>query len=192
MSVSRETLETLNVFVHLLQTWNARINLIGPVRFADIWPRHIEDSLRLVDLIPIGTTTAIDLGSGAGFPGLVVAIATGIHVDLIESDRRKAAFLAEAIRMTKASATVHATRIETTPCSPAPLLTSRALAPLGRLLALAKPLLSPGGICLFHKGRNVETEIATARKDWTMVIEQFRSEADSSSVILCVSQLAHA
>ena len=188
--VSRETFDRLESFVGLVQAWGTRINLIGPATIADIWSRHIADSLRLVDLIPPNTLTAVDLGSGAGFPGLVVAIVTNVHVDLIESDRRKAAFLAEAVRLTDATSTVHSGRIENCSCSPASLVMSRALAPLPRLLELASPFVASGGVCLFHKGRNVETEITAARKDWAMVAEQFHSVSDPSSVILRLRQVS--
>ena len=179
------------MFVNLLERWTANINLIGPASRQEIWSRHVADSLRLVPLLPANVTHAIDLGSGAGLPGLVLAIATGLHVDLIEADRRKASFLAEAARATNDNVDVHAVRIDECTCQPAKLIVSRALAPLPRLLQLASPLLQPDGLCLFHKGRNVETEIASARKHWRMTTEIFPSGTDPSSVILRVSRIAH-
>ena len=179
------------MFVDLLERWTAKINLIGPADRQEIWSRHINDSLRLVPLLPADVTHAIDLGSGAGLPGMVLAIATGLHVDLIEADRRKASFLAEAARATNANVAVHAVRIEECTCSPAKLVVSRALAPLPRLLQLASPLLQPDGVCLFHKGRNVKTEIASARKHWRMTTETFPDNTHPGSVVLRVSHIAN-
>jgi 16S rRNA (guanine527-N7)-methyltransferase len=162
-----ETEQRLQAYSQLLLTWTRRINLISAADQPHIWTRHIHDSLRLIPHIPEGTTRAIDLGSGAGLPGLVLAIATGIQFDLIESDRRKAAFLLEAARVTGAPAKIHPTRIEDTAIPPAPLITARALAPLEKLLALATPLLAPGGTMLFLKGARAPEEIAAARQTWT-------------------------
>lgn len=154
--------ERLRAYAALLATWTRRINLISRADQPHIWSRHIEDSLRLIPHIPANATRAIDLGSGAGFPGLVLAIATGIHFDLIESDRRKAAFLAEAARLTQAPATIHPVRIESCRLAPAPLVTARALAPLPELLALAMPLLAAGGTMLLPKGARAAEELAAA------------------------------
>ena len=161
------TEQRLRAYAGLLATWTRRINLISAADVPHIWARHIQDSLRLLPLMPEGATHATDLGSGAGFPGLVLAIVSGIPVALVESDRRKAAFLQEAARLTQAPATVHATRIEACGLAPAPLVTARALAPLDRLLALAVPLLAPGGTMLFPKGARAAAEIEAARLGWT-------------------------
>ena len=151
--VSRETSERLEVFANLLLRWNTRINLISRADAQQLRGRHIADSLQLADLMPEGIARAIDLGSGAGFPGLILAIATGVHFDLVESDQRKAAFLREAIRLTAAPAQVHACRIEALALAPAPLVTARALAPLAPLLGLATPLLASGRRLLVSEGR---------------------------------------
>ncbi len=116
--------------VALLVKWNPTIRLVSPPDLAAIWPRHIADSLQLLPLIPAGLDGAIDLGSGGGLPGLVLAIATGIHFDLVESDSRKAAFLSEAAIATRAPVTVHASRIEEVRLPRGGLVTARALAPL--------------------------------------------------------------
>ena len=157
-----DTEDRLRAYADLLATWTRRINLVAPADIPHIRSRHIEDSLRLVPLIPPSATHAIDLGSGAGLPGLVLAIATGLPFHLVESDRRKAAFLREAARITQAPATIHNTRIEALDLPPAPLLTARALAPLPALLALATPHLAPGGTMLFPKGARAAEEIAAA------------------------------
>ena len=163
--------DRLKAYINLLATWTRRINLIAPADIPHIRARHVDDSLRLVPLIPPSTTRAIDLGSGAGLPGLILAIATNIPVDLIESDQRKAAFLAEAARVTQAPVTIHRTRIEATQIPPAPLVTARALAPLPALLALATPHLAPGGTILAPKGARAPQEIEAARRHWTFDLD---------------------
>ena len=175
-----QTIERLQTYATLLATWTRRINLIAPADIPHIWPRHIEDSLRLLPLIspgiPPGAARAIDLGSGAGLPGLVLAIATGIPFDLVEADQRKAAFLREAARLTAAPATIYPVRIETCTLPPAPLVTARALAPLSQLLPLAAPLLAPGGRMLFPKGARAAAEIAAARETWSFTLETHGAE----------------
>ena len=181
--VSRETLDRLHAYAALLEKWTAAINLIGSADRGDIWSRHVEDSLRLLPLIPPGTSRAIDLGSGAGLPGLVLAIASGISFDLIESDRRKAAFLQEAARVTAAPVQVHAARVEAVTLRPAPLVTARALAPLDALLALAAPLLAPGGTALFPKGARVGEELDQARRAWRMEAMQHTSPGQPGAIL---------
>ncbi len=130
---------------------------------------------------------AIDLGSGAGFPGLILALATGVPFDLIEADQRKATFLTEAARVTGAPVHVHATRIESAGLAPAPLVTARAVAPLSKLLALATPLLAPGGQCLFLKGANVQSELTHAASQWHMHVERVLSRTAPDACILRIS-----
>jgi 16S rRNA (guanine527-N7)-methyltransferase len=188
--VSRETSERLDVFAALLLRWNARINLISRADEPHLRRRHIDDSLQLAGLVPVGVDRAIDLGSGAGFPGLVLSIACGVTFDLVEADQRKAAFLREAIRATGAKAQVHGQRIEAIALAPAALVTARALAPLAALLTLAAPLLSPGGVCLFPKGENAAREASEAEAAWTMRVERHISRTDRSGVILRISEVA--
>ena len=192
MSVSRETRDRLLVFAGLLERWNARINLVAPGEIGRLWPRHIEDSLQLQPLVPAGTTQFTDLGSGAGFPGLILAMASGIPVTLVEADQRKCAFLREAARVTGTDASVVAARIEATQLPPAPLVTARALAPLPRLLALAKPHLAPGGTCLFLKGASVEDELTAARREWHMRVMLQPSRTDPQGAVLAITGLDHA
>jgi 16S rRNA (guanine527-N7)-methyltransferase len=182
----------LRAFAALVEKWSPRINLISKSDLPHIWERHIQDSLRLLPYIPTGTDRAIDLGSGAGFPGLVLCIATGIPFDLVESDSRKCAFLMEATRQTQAPAKIHTTRIEAAGLAPAPLITARALAPLDKLLALASPYLAPGGICLFPKGRTAADELTLASPLWHMDVERITDPAWGESCILKVSQIRHA
>lgn len=179
----------LAAYEALLRKWNATINLVSAADLPLLWPRHIEDSLQLGSIAGPLPSRAIDLGSGAGFPGLILSIAFGIEVDLIEQDQRKAAFLREAVMVTGAPARVHAAKIERVKLPPAPLVVSRALAPLPGLLRLAKPLLTDDGFCLFPKTRAVEPEITEAQRHWSMRVERFASLTDPNGVILRISQL---
>jgi 16S rRNA (guanine527-N7)-methyltransferase len=181
----------LEIFAALVGKWSEKINLVSRNDLAHLWTRHVEDSLLLLPHIPAGIERAIDLGSGAGFPGMVLAIETGIEFTLIESDTRKAAFLMEAARETGAKVKVLNTRIEAAKTLPAPLITARALAPLDKLLGLAVPHLAPGGICLFPKGRSAEVELTAARALWQMDVERLSPQADEAC-ILKVSQIRHA
>jgi 16S rRNA (guanine527-N7)-methyltransferase len=184
--------EKLRQLAALVARWSEKINLVSKGDIPHLWERHIEDSLAIVPHIPAGTETAIDLGSGAGFPGLVLAIATGIKFTLIESDARKAAFLMEAARETAAPVKIINTRIEGAKTAPAPLITARALAPLDKLLGLALPHLAPGGVCLFPKGRTVGEEIIAAKRLWHMDVERCKNAASADACILKVSQIYHA
>ncbi len=183
--------QKLRQFASLVARWSAKINLVSKADITHIWDRHVQDSLALVPHIPAGTTSAIDLGSGAGFPGLVLCIATGIPFTLIESDRRKAAFLLDAARELDASAKILNSRIEAARTIPAPLVTARALAPLDKLLGLAAPHLAPGGICLFPKGKNAAQELAEARVLWQMEEEQFPGTSGPGSWILKLGKIHH-
>jgi 16S rRNA (guanine527-N7)-methyltransferase len=181
--------DRLDRFAALLLQWNAKLNLIAAGDAAVVWERHIADSLQLVPLLPSGADRGIDLGTGGGFPGLILAIVTGLPFDLIESDRRKASFLRTAVQATAAPAIVHACRIEAVAVPPAPLVTARALAPLPRLLPLAARLLAPDGVALFLKGARLDAELAAARQAWTMVAELVPSQTSAEGVILRVSDL---
>ena len=188
--VSRETTDKLDALAAIVLTWNRTINLVSRNDESQIHQRHIADSMALLPHLPILFTHAIDLGSGAGFPGLVLALATGRHFDLVEADKRKAAFLREAARATGAPVTIHATRIESTLLPPAPLITARALAPLTQLLSWATPLLAPNGVCVFPKGRTAEEELTQAARQWHMRVEQWPSPLDPSARILRLSEIS--
>lgn len=170
--------------------WNATINLVSRRDVAHLWDRHIADSIQLSTFAHLWPPRAIDLGSGGGFPGLVLSIAYGLEVDLIEEDQRKCAFLREAARLTGAPARVHAVRIEAAEIEPAPLITARALAPLDRLLALAAPLLAPGGECWFLKGREAEAEIAAAAVGWRFEVERRPSRTDPAGSLVRIGDLS--
>lgn len=187
--VSRETAARLDAYAGLLLRWNARINLIAPGDAAQFRQRHVEDSLQLLPLLPPGTDPAADLGSGGGLPGMVLALAEpGRPWHLVESDRRKAAFLQSvAGELAAANVTIHPKRIEDVALPPLGLLTARALAPLETLLGYAERLLAPHGAALFPKGRTVEAELTRAAATWTMTTERFPSRTDPSSTLLRIT-----
>ncbi len=170
------------MFERLLRQWNPRINLVAAASLDHLWHRHIEDSLQLAPFLP-QTGDAIDIGSGAGFPGLILAIATGLPFLLVEADQRKAAFLREAARATATTVEIAACRVEAVRRT-ADIVTARALAPLPRLLALAAPILKPTGACLFLKGADAMAELAAARTAWRFTAEQHPSRTHPDGVIL--------
>ena len=188
--VSRETTEKLEAFVDLLLRWNRRINLVSARSAEEVWQRHVADSLQLRPLLPPTPTALLDLGSGAGFPGLVLAIATRWPAELVEADKRKAAFLAAASAgLGLTGVNVRAERIEDAALPKTRLLTARALAPLPALLRHAHALLSPDGTALFPKGRTAEEELTAASRDWMMRVERFPSRTDPASTIFRISEI---
>jgi 16S rRNA (guanine527-N7)-methyltransferase len=188
--VSRETLEKLEAYVELLRAWNPRINLVGGSTMGDVWRRHILDSTQLFALIPKRARVLVDIGSGAGLPGLILAAMGVPEVHLVESDQRKAAFLREAVRATGAAATIHAVRAEKMPRLAADVVTARALATLPDLLDIAEPFLVTHSICLFLKGRTVHTELTEAAKSWKMKATLSASVSDPSGLLLQLESLA--
>lgn len=193
LAVSRETADRLDRYVALLKRWQGVKNLVAPSTLNDIWRRHILDSAQLAPLLG-SATTIVDLGSGAGFPGLVLAIVApvpGRVVHLVESNNRKAAFLQEAARETGAPAIVHPQRIEAVMAAPpkADLVTARALAPLADLLALSESLLKSGAGALFLKGQDVERELTEAAKSWRITANLIPSITDPAGRVV---QIAHA
>lgn len=189
--VSRETEERLHVYMALLRKWNERINLVSPKDMDNLWERHILDSLQLVPLIK-GRRQFVDMGSGGGFPGIVVGIAADIPGVLIESDQRKSAFLREAARVTGARLSVLPCRLDRAEVAPAPVVTARALAPLEKLLEWARPLLEPDGVGLFLKGRQAEQEIEEAARTWRFDVRSWPSKTSPDGVILEVSNFNRA
>ncbi|MCB2102432.1 MAG: 16S rRNA (guanine(527)-N(7))-methyltransferase RsmG [Rhodobacterales bacterium] len=184
-------LDRLGAYLDLLEKWQARINLVGPATLARAWSRHVLDSAQLRPLIPPGAVV-VDLGSGAGFPGLVLAALHDGPVHLVESDLRKGVFLAEANRLLGGRAILHNVRIEAADLPPADVVTARALAPLDRLLALARPLLAPGGKCLFPKGARADEELTACGKTWTMRHRRHASLSDADAAILEIEDFAPA
>lgn len=188
-NVSRETLERLQAYVDLLARWQAKINLISAASLPDVWRRHVLDSAQLYPMIEPKAVRLYDLGSGAGFPGLVLAILGVGDVHLIESDRRKIEFLREAARITSTKVSLHPIRAQTLAPGDGDVVTARGCASLVELLDLAKPLLHPGGICLFLKGAGLQTELTDARKRWTMRINEIESITDPTGVIVRLREL---
>lgn len=191
--VSHETESRLDLFVNLFLRWQKAVQLVAPSTLSKLWTRHIADSLQLVALAPEAKVWA-DLGTGGGFPGLVVAIAIadrpGAMVHLVESDTRKAAFLREAVRITQARATVHNERIESAAerIGPVDAVTARALAPMEKQLLLAYPVLSAGARGLFLKGQDVDSELTGAAKSWSIDYSIQPSLTDPGGRIVLVNR----
>ncbi len=187
VDVSRETFGRLNQYADLLIKWQRRINLVGAGTLDDLWRRHMLDSAQLWRLIDSEASSITDLGSGAGFPGLVLAILAerrNICVALIESDQRKCVFLNEVIRQSGAKARVYNERLEQVSLPPADVVTARACAPLPKLLGHAYPRVKSNGVGLILKGARVDEELTEARKDWTMSLVRHTSLSDPSGTIL--------
>jgi len=182
----------LETYLRLLERWQKSINLVGGRSLADSWRRHFLDSAQLLPLLPKGTQSLVDLGSGAGFPGLVLGILGVPQVYLVESDSRKCAFLREAARETGVSVEIHTARIENLTPWPVDVVVSRALAPLSRLLLLAHPFLDLGAEGLFLKGKAAFEELTEAEKSWKMAVETISSESDPDGVILRLGDVQHA
>lgn len=192
LGVSRETQGRLETYVALLRSWNPRINLVSAESLRDVWRRHILDSGQLFRHLPSSARNLVDLGSGAGLPGLVLAILGAPDVHLVESDQRKAAFLREAARVTGTAVTVHGTRSENVAAFPADVITARALAPLPKLLEMAAPFIGPTTVCLFLKGGDVGDELTAAQQQWIMNLQVIASESDPTGHILRLEELQHA
>ena len=188
--VSRETRARLEAYAELLTRWSTRINLVGRDTLADLWRRHILDSAQLHRFIPSAARSLIDLGSGAGLPGLVLAILGVPGVELVEADSRKAAFLREAARITGTAVMIRPCRIRAVLPHPVDIVTARACAPLDRLLDLATPFLLPDTLCLFPKGERYKEELTLARKAWTMNVSVEQSLSDWRGVVLRLQQVA--
>jgi 16S rRNA (guanine527-N7)-methyltransferase len=187
---SPETLERLAAFRDLLLRWNARINLISGGTAADIDQRHIADCAQMQQLLPKDGPIA-DLGSGAGLPGLVLAILQPVQeVHLVESDKRKAAFLVEASAQLKLPMVrVHACRAENAKLPPLSAITARALAPLANLLPYADKFLVRGGVAVFPKGKTAEKELTEAALGWHFTCERYPSTTNSEATILRLSNI---
>lgn len=182
--VSRETLGRLRAYADLLVKWQAKINLVGPDTIPNLWQRHFLDSAQVFPILPQSIHRLVDMGCGAGFPGLVLAVMGVPDVHLIESDARKCAFLREAARITGTPVTIHNARIEAVAPLEADVVTARALAPLEKLLNWAEPHLLPQGHCVFLKGKGGEDELTQASKEWNITFERIASQSDPSGTIL--------
>ena len=193
--VSRETFGRLEAFEDLFRKWNSRINLSAPSTLDDAWERHILDSAQLFQMAPSSALSWVDLGSGGGFPGLVLAFLlrdrAGGEIHLIESNRKKASFLQTMTGQFDLPAHVHARRVED--CYPLvtkpAIVTARALAPLPTLLGMAAPWLTAGAVGLLHKGRDYQNEVAESAQRWSFDLLERKSMVDPQSVVLEIRNL---
>lgn len=195
--VSRETEAALSDYVAALKKWNASINLISRSSMDALWERHVLDSAQLFPFFPGTARHYLDIGSGAGFPGIVIAILArdrlpALSTGLIESDRRKAAFLRQVISGLGLSADVVVQRIEEATPAGADIVTARALAPLPRLLHLAERHLRPGGLALLPKGSGWRAEVKDALADWRFSVQNHQSITEQSGAILEIGDLERA
>ena len=177
-------LARLQTYADLLEKWQAKINLVGPDTIPDVWSRHMMDSAQLDPFVPQGAKIA-DLGSGAGFPGLVLAILRDdVEVHVVESDQRKCTFMREINRECNAGAFIHNARIEALDPIGADVVTSRALAGLDTLLEFADIHRLSTGKCLFHKGKRWAEELTAAQKTWMMSVNQHPSRTEPAGRVL--------
>lgn len=191
-SVSRETLLRLETYLTLLARWQSHINLVSESTLPDAWRRHILDSAQLLPHLPAPTeadSPIVDLGSGAGFPGLVLAILGVPGMVLVESDARKVAFLREVVAQTETKATIQACRAESAAVKSARAVTARGFAPLVRLLHTAVPFLGVGGAAVLLKGKRHQEEMEEARATWQFTVQSFPSRTDPAGVVLRLTDI---
>jgi 16S rRNA (guanine527-N7)-methyltransferase len=189
-NVSRETMARLETYLAALEKWNKAINLVGKSSLEDPWRRHFLDSAQLLDLIPQNSGAVLDVGSGAGFPGLVLAILGEgrLKVHLCESDGRKATFLREAARLTGTEAIVKSERIEDIEAFPVGVITARALAPIATILDLCEDFIDEGTQLLLLKGGQTHNELTEAEKSWNIRAELIPSRSDKTGLIAHIIQ----
>ena len=190
-SVSRETKERLIIFADLVQKWSPKINLVAPGTLPRLWDRHICDSIQLSTHVTKGLNTWVDLGSGGGFPGIVLAILReNTKTTLVESDKRKAAFLRTALRETSTNGTVLAERIERISPLRSDGVSARALAPLDQLLTYADRHMVPDGKAFFMKGARYREEVEAALESWRFHCKEHPSVTQEGAVILEISEIS--
>jgi 16S rRNA (guanine527-N7)-methyltransferase len=188
--VSRETLARLTAYADILADWNALHNLVAKSTLPDLWHRHLLDSAQLAPLIPADARTLADLGSGAGFPGLVLAaMRPDLSVTLHEATTKKCAFLRAAAERMGLNVNIENARMEDLPHRPFDVVTARACAPLPQLLEYAHSFVGPNSVCLFLKGQNVGAELTEAHKYWNIKVSQVPSQTDPSAAIVEVREL---
>lgn len=191
-SVSREAMENIRTYAILLGKWQKKLNLVGTKTMPDLWRRHFYDSFQLKRLFEPAKAEKfriLDIGSGAGFPGLLLSMLGLGEFHLVESNGKKCTFLRQVIRETSCNATVHNERVELMSSFPVDYIVSRACAPLDKLLAMGQNFMREDTVCLFLKGQVAHREITEARRNWCFEIEKFTSVAEESGVILKVSRV---
>ncbi len=193
--VSRETHERMDVYVDILKKWNTKINLVSRSTIPDIWHRHIQDSVQVFQSFPLDKGLWLDIGSGGGLPGIVVAILAAerspeLKISLIESDSRKCAFLRTIARECGLNIKINTDRIEKFEPQEADVLSARALSDLSTLLNFSTIHLRTGGTCIFPKGGQWKKEVDNARKEWTFDYEAIKSNTNPEAVILKISGVA--
>lgn len=192
IGATEEVCDRIGLYLDLLEKWQARINLVGPSTMADPWRRHVLDAAQLLPLLPKGHGPVVDMGAGAGIPGLILAACGVENVHLIESNGRKCTFLREAARLMGTPVTVHALRLDAVTLEePSRVVTARALAPLDALLGHAARFRGPETRCLFLKGQDVVIELTDAAKSWNMRHRLVDSLSDPSGHIVVVEAFDH-
>ncbi len=194
VNVSRETVDKLAVYADLLKKWTTSINLVAKSTLPDLWNRHFLDSAQILELADLESGHWVDIGTGGGFPGMVVAIISSetrpdIQFSFVESDSRKAEFLRTVTRSVSLSVSVYPKRIEEMEPIGADILSARALAPLGVLLGFAERHLKLSGNALFMKGASFRQEYNEALEHWTFQSEEYASITDDASVILKIGDI---
>ncbi len=191
--VSRETLHDFEQIEQALKQWAKRFNLVAPSTLAHFWSRHVLDSVQLFDLAPKTAKTWVDFGSGAGFPGMILAIMLktrmGANMHLIEANGKKCAFLKHCARISHAPVQISQMRIEDVPTKRADVITARALADLTNLLNYAEPFVGKDTILLFPKGKNAQKELTNAMKQWQINSQSHVSRTDEQASILCIEHM---
>ncbi|NOX72855.1 MAG: 16S rRNA (guanine(527)-N(7))-methyltransferase RsmG [Alphaproteobacteria bacterium] len=197
INVSRETIGRLKIYHDLLQKWNPVINLVSRSTIKGIWHRHFLDSAQLWELRPQNATTWLDLGSGAGFPGLVIAVLakgeeSSLTMSLVESDARKSAFLLNASQIVDTPVIIYTKRAEDLESEPFDVISARAFAPLVSIFEYSERFLKENTVLLLPKGKNHELELTEARKYWTFELQKTQSVTDPDGVILKIEGLGRA
>lgn len=197
LNVSRETVATLRAFEAEVKRWSPTVNLVSRTSLDHLWDRHIVDSAQIFHACPPDASRWVDIGSGGGFPGLVVAalareLRPGLRITLVESDQRKAAFLRQAAQKLGLSVEVLAKRAESLPPQMADVVSARALAPLTDLLGLAALHLKAGGTALFPKGARHAEEVAEAKRLWNFDLDSLQSTTDPAAALLIIRKLHRA
>ena len=190
LNVSRETLDIFSVYGETLAKWQSKINLISGKTLDNVWRRHFLDCAQLHNLLPSGTKNILDIGSGAGFPGLVLAVMGVKNVTLVESDLKKCLFLSEVLRQTGKHANIINCRIEEFDGGYFDIITARALAPMDKLLSYINPHFGPTTRGVFLKGERLDRELTKAKKQWKLKYKTFPSITDDGGSIIIVEKIS--